>query len=241
MNNSIIEKELNNLIKKETWSARLFMALEKKFYIIIFGGAVRDILYGKADNIRDIDVVLYPRYSSDNARQDDLVEKIIDINCVYPYYKNQFNGYKVKGKINTLDIWLLKNTWAFQQKLLSVSPQNLLKSVYLNIDAYAWDYNRKKFISQCDMIKANVIDIVLEESACEYLNLIRAVVFSQKYDMRLSDRITLKLNEMLKRWIQIESEVFAVEKKHYGHIDITEQEIRNVIERKYKDDEKYML
>lgn len=241
MNSSLVEKTINNLIMKEKWSTSLFIDLTEKFDIIIFGGAIRDILYNQEQNIRDIDIVLYPKNKSDYDKQDFLLQKIIEKNCRFPYCHNQFHGYKLQGKRNAMDIWLLKDTWAFQQELLVVSPQNLLKSVYLNIDAYAWNYSEKKFISKCDKKKTQIIDIVLEENACEYLNLIRAIVFGQKYGMCLSDRIINKLCRMLKYWPQIEKEVLLSEKHHYGCIKVEKQDIQNTVERQRMNHEKYML
>ncbi|MDD6628200.1 MAG: hypothetical protein PUF03_08120 [Lachnospiraceae bacterium] len=231
MRNLVVREKIDSLITREIWSAQLWPELEERFYVIVFGGAIRDILFGYEQNIRDIDVVLYPIQNCDNSIQEDLLRTIIESNCKDCYRRNQFDGYKIQNKSMTMDIWLLKDTWAFKQKILSASPQNLLKSVYLNIDAYAWNYNTGRFISHCDRIKREKIDIVLEESACEYLNLIRAVVFEKKYNMCLADRIIMKLREILKRWPKVEKDVFAIEEKHYGNIVVTKQDIRNAIER----------
>lgn len=241
MDSKLVEKTINNLIEKEEWSIRLFADLTECFDIIIFGGAIRDILYNQGQNIRDLDLVLAPKNKLGDDRQNFILQKIIDKNCHFSYCQNQFQGYKLRGKYNTMDIWLLKDTWAFKQELLDVSTQNLLKSVYLNIDAYAWNYNKKKFISQCDKKKTSVIDIVLEQTACEYLNLIRAIVFGQKYGMYLSDRIIIKLGRMLEAWPKIEADVLLSEKRHYGCIKIEKSDIQKTIERQRKRYEKYML
>lgn len=216
---------------KEMWSSQLITELEKKFRVIIFGGAIRDILFGHESEIRDIDLVLYPIKQADDSRQDILLKNIIHKNCEKKYTKNRFDGYKIKGTMTTLDVWLLKDTWAFRQNIIPTSPQNLLKSVYLNIDAYAWDYSFRRFISDCDRTKNYKIDVVLEASACEDLNLIRAVALSRKYDMYLSDKIRRKLQEMLKHWCSIEMDIFSIEMKHYGDVVVTQKDIKRAIER----------
>lgn len=230
-NNQIVSKEILTLITRENWSIRLLTELEKSFNIVFFGGAVRDILYGHGQQIRDIDLVLYPKRKSDMDRQDELLKKAVEDICGDSYYYNQFHGYKIKGKTNLMDLWLLKDTWAFQRELLPVSLPNLLQSVYLNIDAYAWHYNERKFVSHCDVRDINIIDIVLEKNACEWLNLIRAVVFSSKYGINLSDFIIKKLYLMLEEWPSIEREVFSIEQRHYGKIAVTEKDIKNLIEK----------
>ena len=242
-NIQIVSKEINTIITRENWTIRLFTELEKAFNIVFFGGVVRDILYGHEQQIRDIDLVLYPKSKSDMDRQGELLRKIVESICGTSYSYNQFNGYKIKGKINAVDIWLLKDTWAFQKELLPMSLSNLLQSVYLNIDAYAWHYNKKKFVSHCDTRNVRIIDIVLEESDCEWLNLIRAVVFSSKYGISLSEMIIKKLCWMLKEWSSIETEVYAIEKRHYGKIAVTGKDIKDMIccEKQGEIYEKYML
>ncbi len=231
MDNLVVRKKIDNLITRDVVVEQLWSKLEDSFNVIIFGGAIRDILFGCEQNIRDLDVVLYPIEECDNDKQDSLFQNIIEKNGIYRYCKNQFDGYKIQGKFITLDIWLLKDTWAFRKKLLPMSSQNLLKSVYLNIDAYAWNYSKNFFISHCDEIKNHEIDIVLEESVCERLNLIRSVVFERKYDICLSDRIVRKLYKMLQNWNKIEKDIFLIEKKHYGYIIVTKQDIQKAIER----------
>lgn len=230
-NNQIISKEILALITREKWSIRLLSELEKSFNVVFFGGVVRDILYGHEQQIRDIDLVLYPKRKSDMDKQDEMLKKAVEDICCDFYCYNQFHGYKIKGKVNLIDIWLLKDTWAFQRELLPVSLPNLLQSVYLNIDAYAWHYNKRKFVSHCDTRDINTIDIVLEENACEWLNLIRAVVFSSKYGISLSELIIDKLYLMLKEWSSIEREVFSIEQRHYGKIAVTGNDIEDLIEK----------
>lgn len=240
-NNQIVSKEINALITRESWSIQLLTELAKTFNIVFFGGVVRDILYGHERQIRDIDLVLYPKSGHNSDRQDELLKRTIEVICGNGYRYNQFHGYKITGKVNSMDIWLLKDTWAFQQNLLAASPANLLQSVYLNIDAYAWNYNERKFISHCDVKTIKSIDIVLEKNACEWLNLIRAVVFSSKYDISLSSLIIGKLCSMLKDWSSIEAEILSIEKRHYGKIAVTGRDIENLIEKQGKTNEKHML
>ena len=231
MDKIMMERELSRLFADKTLAARLLHELEDRFYIIVFGGAVRDIVYGKMYNIRDIDLVIYPIDERDYKNQDNILDSIIRKNYRNFYQMNRFGGYKIIGCDINIDIWLLKNTWAFKQKILPVSTENLLKSVYLNVDAYAWDYNRKFFLSE-SRPSNKAIDIVLEENPCEYLNLIRAVQFSYKYDMEISDQIKEKLVKMLDDWAKVKKEVYSAENKHYGKRLVTKQRIYEVLEDK---------
>lgn len=230
MKEFLVKKKIDNLIAREYKAEHLIAQFENDFNVIVFGGAVRDALFGYEKNVRDIDFVLYPRKSIRNKEQKDLLKEIIQIECKSRVRKNQFGGYKIENGNKTMDIWLLSDTWAFKQKLLEATPENLLKSVYLNIDAYALNYCTGEFIAKCNEKKNQEIDIVLEHSACEKLNLLRAVVFQKKYSICLSERIINKLKNMLQQWSTIESEVFEIEKRHYGAILVTMQDIKDAIE-----------
>lgn len=224
-----MKQEANQLISWDDDLYALIDALKKSFDVILFGGVVRDALFHKISEIRDIDIVLCPSNSIIND-QDCYLNQIIRESGVR-YRKNQFGGYKIITFKNFLDVWLLKDTWAFREKLMPVSVENLLNSVYLNIDAYAWNYNQKKFISQCNVKRYNEIDIVLEKSKCETLNLIRAVVLSKKYGLPLSRRIAIKLYKLVREWEQLQ--INQVQLKHYGEVMVKREDIYCILESYY--------
>ncbi len=223
------KREISTLMNREPEIERLLARIEDNFQVIVFGGAVRDVLFNCPENIRDIDVVLYPKRCTGNEEQEIRLREIIRTSFKGKTRKNRFGGYKVRYGNTQMDIWLLKDTWAFRQNLLKATPENLLKSVYLNIDAYALNYCEGKFIANCGHKKIEEIDIVLEENPCEELNLVRAVVFQKKYHMCLSENIIQKLTDMMIKWSEIEDRILKIEKQHYGAVVVTMKDIENAI------------
>lgn len=221
-----MDQEVNRLISWDSELGALTCSLRKPFDIILFGGVVRDIILNKVNEIRDIDIVLCPSYDILNDQDRYLSQTIKETGV--EYRRNQFGGYKIKTFHNCLDVWLLKDTWAFREKLMSVSVENLLNSVYLNIDAYAWNYNKKKFISQCNKKRYDEIDIVLEKSKCEALNLIRAVVLSRKYDLPLSQRIVMKLIKIFREWEKLQ--INQMQLKHYGKVMVKKNDLCRILD-----------
>lgn len=192
----------------------------QKHNIYVFGGFVRDYLYEYKSDYRDIDLVV------------DLDASLLD-KKIYSYIPekmivtNQFDGYKLKLNNIIIDIWAIDKTWAIRKGFFS--KKDLLKTVYLNIDAYAYDITNKCFLDNCNIIKKpREIDICFELNPNEELNLARSLVLSRKYNIMISNRIKGKLlyllnsNEKKKKFLS--SQI-----SHYGKIEVQLEELLGVI------------
>jgi hypothetical protein len=219
--------------------SRLFVEIEKVYDVIIFGGVVRDYIVFKTFEPRDIDLVL-----CSNSAKGSLE------NLLYSYYpessirKNQFEGYKLQSAYTFIDIWLLENTWAFRHGLLKASLDNLLRSVCLNIDAYAYHLTNKYFIGNCDEKELpEKIDFSLKENPNIDLNIIRALHLSKKYNIGLSAHLKKTVVNFFNNKKKMEQRVINIQNKHYNRIVISNEEISNILMKEKKDykDEKYML
>lgn len=189
--------ELYNFIK--------CLSLQNKVYI--FGGFVRDYLY-RYTKFNDIDFVIDIESKALKEIMADLGEKTILV--------NQFGGYKIKFDDIKIDVWALQDTWAIQHGYYN--KDELLKTVYLNIDAYAYDLSGKCFVDKCNKNGIpETIDICFDINPYEELNLARSIVFSRKYNIPLSSKIVSKLVEVKnnenKRQRFLNSQL-----KHYGEI-----------------------
>ncbi len=199
-----------------------FYEICNKYDVVLFGGCVRDIIYNKLENWRDIDIVLCNKKGKNLCLKDTMLnfqQKYFDMNIK----KNQFGGYKVKFGDLTFDLWMLADTWAFREGILLSERDNLLKSVFLNIDGYAYDWNQNLFLEQCDRKKISMIDIVLEKNPNVLLNLIRAQYLSRKYDIPLSQRLLKKI-EYEKSKVNYKKKCIDVQLKHYGKVVINMEE-----------------
>lgn len=158
--------------------------------IYLMGGLLRsyrDSLggAGRISKIRDMDIAIDIK---DQAGWDSLVEN-------YAYTVNRFGGYKFFfGKLQ-VDIWDVKNTWAFREGKVEVIDGDYLtalaKSVYLNLDSIVYDVKRDKW---CDMgyteaLESGVLDIVLAENPYIELNIMRAMLARDKYGLHYSDSL----------------------------------------------------
>lgn len=227
-----MEKQISSLIEGEQKYALLVKRLNEYFYIVFFGGVVRDILWKMSDTIRDIDIVLIPRYNYVYAKEKYVLKNVINEHSeILPIGYNQFGGYKIKGNKYGMDVWLLDDTWAFRNGILPASATNLLNSVYLNIDSYAFNYSECCFVKNCDKKSYDEIDILLEKSKCEELNIIRAIVFSEKYNMPISNRLREKIKKLLTKWNELEKFLYFIQDKHYGRVLVDKREIEKVLRR----------
>jgi len=198
--------------------------------VYLFGGAIRDFFDNHFDLSRDIDFVI-------EAQSDNSID-VLDLcgtleNVIVK--KNRYNGYKIMfNDLITVDVWNLMDTWAFKTNKLEPSASNLLKSVYLNVDALVFSLNSNAFLDNCDSaymdIKKNhLIDIVFEETPFEELNLLRALVLQKKYAYDLSTR----LNQRLKSYIGNDKKtavenLIGLQKAHYDEEILSEHELNAI-------------
>jgi hypothetical protein len=205
--------------------SRLFAEMEKIYDIIIFGGVVRDYIASRTFNPRDIDLVL-----CSNSKKSSLE------NLLHSYYsesnikKNQFEGYKLQSSYVLIDIWLLEDTWAFRQGLLKASLNNLLGSVCLNIDAYAYHLTNKYFIENCDEKGLpREIEFSLKENPNIDLNIIRALYLSKKYNIEISTQLRETALSFFYKKDQVEQRTIDIQKKHYKDIVLSKEEISHML------------
>lgn len=181
-------------ILEEFNSSDAFLELEKKYNLILFGGAVRDfVFFPEQYEVRDLDFVMVG------------VESVASVKEILRQYftlsqmkYNQFGGIKICTPQINFDIWRLEDTRAFQQGFMEAEERNLLKTVFLNIDAYAYHMNKKQYLDHCNENRfPTEIDVVLEDWGCLEVNLLRALVYAQKYEMPLSARLKQLLKMQL--------------------------------------------
>lgn len=213
-------------------SAYAFLTnLMSKATVYIFGGAIRDFLDGSLASSRDIDLVIEPK-ESHSINIEECLKPIKNI----LYKKNRFDGYKIVfNNCITVDVWNLIDTWAFKTNKLVPSAANLMKSVYLNVDALVYSLNSDSFLNDCDLaymdiIRSNLIDIVFEDTPYEDLNLLRALVFKKKYSLELSS----KLNDRLINYIEnnessIVDSFLSLQMSHYNEILLDQIELTNIL------------
>ena len=189
-----VEMLLNEYLTKHHPARILFNGLQELGDMYLIGGVLREIKdNGRIISLRDMDVVL-------NTTNEKKYEQFL-----YSYSPeiNRFGGYRVQCQDLIIDIWLLRQTWAYSKQVIKCDSkdyaQMLPRTVFLNIDAIIYDMKNDKWYDTeyQKAMKTRVLDIVLEENPFIELNIVRSIVLKQKYEMAFSD----KLREVIKKYI----------------------------------------
>ena len=218
---NILIKSLYSKLKTDKNSYNFIMNLMNCYDLYLFGGGVRDILNNNLEHVRDLDFVI----KSKNNEEINL-ENYIPNNITFK--KNRFNGYKIYFDNLIIDIWDIKNTWAFKSNLLDDSVENLLDSVYLNIDSLLYYLNENKYVNNCDKTykKIKQLDIILEKTPCEKLNLLRAIIYKNKYSLKISNNLKKRFyNYVYEDNESLINDFMILQKEHYNHYIYTKQEL----------------
>ena len=204
-------------LKDENVLIEFINFLCEKNTVIIFGGFVRDYLFNVENKYRDVDIVV----DVDSNILETLIKKYFNTVAVSV---NQFNGFKIQLNNISVDIWALKDTWAIKNGYFT--KEHLLDTVYLNIDAYAFDLSTRSYIDNCDKkTLPNEIDICFHINPNEELNLIRCLVLSQKYKLGVSDLLKRKIINLIIDKNNIEK----LQINHYGKVMITINELKTIV------------
>src|ERR1043166_1003713 len=156
---------------------------------LLFGGYPRLLARGEDPlGARDIDIVI--------AVDRDSLES-----TVQPWIarRTRFGGLHLAVENQRVDIWTLCDTWAFRERKVELpcSPENLIKTVFLSIDAIAVDIHTNAVYASVyrETLRRAELDIVLRENPYPALCVLRALVFMREYGLRASRR--------LRRYIQL--------------------------------------
>lgn len=199
-------------IEEDKQMSTFFYEILNSANVYLFGGAVRNYLDNDFGNVRDLDFVI------EFKNVEDTIEKYIGKNIKYK--KNQFNGYKFSLKGICIDMWELKDTWAFKEGKIQPSVQNLLDSVFLNIDSVVYSMNEQDYVNECnckykEIIQNQVLDVVMEDNPCVELNLLRALVLREKYRLIFSDELK-RIFHHYEEKSGFFNELIQLQNKHYG-------------------------
>ena len=191
---------------------QLFMKLYNIGELYLIGGVLREFLEtGDIENVRDIDLVISTKK----------VGQFHEICAKYHTKKNSFGGYKINCDDFTIDLWRIESTWAYKKNIIKCSEEDYLKNlpytVFYNMDSLVYDI--KNNIWYDDLYKetkeSNVLDIVLEENPHVDLNILRGMIFQNRYHMKYSERLKKLICERCKNEKEYEKILYSIELKRY--------------------------
>lgn len=222
--------QLKYLLEKNQQTLEFVEELSGVGDLLFFGGSIRDICLSPSNPPfpRDFDIAI-------NFKNKNKFETIIN---KYENRKNRFGGYKFRIANVEFDVWDLEKTWAFNNTDLKASEENLAKSVYLNIDGIVYNYNNLKVYDDLfkNSIKNRKLDVNLEINPQVELNLLRALVFKEKYEEEYKLSFSNKLKQIFKKHLNNEllelvDSLYNLQDSHYKKIYLSKEKIKHELQR----------
>ncbi|WP_313559024.1 hypothetical protein [Ruminiclostridium cellobioparum] len=227
MKNELKDK-INYIIEYNAQTSMLLGNILNSGETMIIGGALREFKDNALTKIpRDIDIVV--------DTDDNSLSKIL---LPYNSIKNRFGGYKIIFNNFIIDIWCLKNTWAFKERKIKCAPNEyssrLQDTVFLNIDAIVYNLTKDIWYDEkyMEAVNTGILDVVLIENPQLALNIVRTILLRQKYSMQLSDCLRQIISNFVFRRSGYLPELMEAQLSHYKNTLISctdmEKEIQSI-------------
>jgi len=183
--------------------------------VYIFSGIIRNYFL-KVYLKRDIDVVLGQEINIDHFFKE------------LPFRKNSFGGYKIIFPSGPLDLWFIKDTWAFQhsQKTLDFDLEKKIPdTAFFNFSSIIFSLNKKSFYYTEDFVKFlryKKLDFVYKENPNYGLCIVNTFYYSDRFRLKIAN----KLLKFIKSVNEMKSYDFEdIQIRHFGEIFYTSDEI----------------
>lgn len=227
MNTNVqIKNQITLLLEDYIEASNFITSLSEIGDLLFFGGSIRDCYINSGyDSLpRDFDIAIKFDPDLNDSKFDftNLIEK-------YSYRKNRFGGFKVLIDNIEFDIWDMNNTWAFKEKKVVPSEENLTKTVYLNVDGIVYNYNKEilYFNELNESLEKKVIDIVLQDNPQKKLNLLRAMIFKKKYSLNYSEQLITEFEKLIiLEEEHIISDLYKIQIAHYKESRLSYEDIK---------------
>ncbi|GGC89344.1 hypothetical protein GCM10007418_06310 [Halopseudomonas salina] len=130
--------------------------------VLVFGGLLRDVaMFGIKEFYSDVDLVV-------ECEQESLD---VFFQSIPNAYRNKFGGYRFQIGGWDVDVWSVRETWAFKKGLVNfIDRRSLLKTTVSNWDAILYSFkSRKIFVNSgyFEELKHGKLELVLAENPSE--------------------------------------------------------------------------
>ncbi|NCI48325.1 hypothetical protein GWC95_00225 [Sediminibacterium roseum] len=201
--------------------------VSKKTRVFIFSGVIRNFFLGERNN-RDIDIIL--------ENEIDLLEIFADAEI----HKNSFGGYKIFYHKTTIDLWYLKQTWAFQNDHFPTFSFNLEAKIpdtaFFNFSSAVYSFNDKTFYYTDDFVRFlrdREIDFVYKKNPNPKLCVVNTLYYSDKYKLNIKDRLKKFIFEL---YNENDKDYQSVQLRHFGIViypnDVIEHRLETIFDYK---------
>lgn len=189
------------------------MCLKTEVYL--FSGIIRNYFL-KIYRKRDIDIVL--------GREININEEFRG----FDVKRNSFGGYKIMLSSGPLDLWFLKDTWAFKssQTTLDLQLEKVIPdTAFFNFSSIIFSFNTSKFYytdAFLQFLMTRTLDYVYETNPNYPLCVVNTFYYSDTYNLKIAKR----LGKLVKRLFQDGNYNYEeTQIKHFGEVLYTQSEI----------------
>lgn len=208
----------------------LFEKLKELGDVYLIGGVLREIKdNGRIKTLRDIDIVL------------DTEKEIEYRNIIREYMPehNRFGGYKVICQDLIIDVWLMRQTWAYSANVIKCDRREysklLPKTVFLNMDSIVYDMKKNQWYDEeyQRAMKTRILDVVLEENPFLELNIVRSFVIMKRYKMSFSAKLKTLIKDYVYSCAKSEKEaierLYEIQNKRYKKEVLSKKELEIIL------------
>lgn len=206
-------KYLHDLIQDDIIDKLDSLSLKTDVYL--FSGIIRNYFL-KIYLKRDIDIVI--------GQEIDIGEEFKGL----PINLNSFGGYKINYPSGPLDLWFIKDTWAFQhyQKTLDFQLEKAIpNTAFFNFSAIIFSFNKQQFYYSnhfVKFLKDKKLDYVYGYNANYPLCVVNTFYYADKYSLKISERL---MNYIRNIHVSNKYDYDEIQMKHFGYIMYSDTEI----------------
>lgn len=225
-----MEMMLSEYLTKHYPARILFERLGELGDVYLIGGVLREIKdNGKILSLRDVDIIL--NTEREKEYEDFLKEYAPEI--------NRFGGYKIQCQDLIVDIWLLRQTWAYSANIIKCDRKDYLrllpKTVFLNMDSIVYDMRNDRWYDTeyRKAMETKILDVVLEDNPFIELNIVRSFVLKKRYEMDFSDKLKCVIKKYVysyaKREIDVAQKLYETQNVRYKKSILSEVEFGEIL------------
>jgi hypothetical protein len=189
--------------------------------VYLFGGALRDLMVAGPSAVpRDVDLVIAGAQSK--ALEDAL--------AVHVKRRTRFGGLHLGVDDWMIDIWPLRETWAFREQHVETGFSMLPRTTFLNVEAVAVELaprrGRRRVVYAHGFFEGvldGVVEINFEENPFPTLCVVRGLITAARLQFRLGPRLARYVLHY--SGLSSIEELVDVQRSHYGYVRASPDEL----------------
>lgn len=240
---SPFRKYINQIIKKYKLENLINLFYRRYDKVYLFSGIIRNFFLGYKDDIKDIDLVVYDRYTTNYKPSEDRdTEKLI-----YLYYDElrdkskyivdlkyndevgDYSDIKISCNGIDIDVWTLRNSYGYISKnidFIKRNPYNLIDTAFFNCSSIVYDLKSNKFIYNENFEKfiiSKKLSIINTANVSDTLQVHKMIKYCNNYN--------LAIDEDCKRFVL--SKLFS-KNDYHKELEVKRSDLNNFLKENFK-------